>query len=204
MQQLDSAPLEEQHDAQRMQTPESQMSDYYAPSSMLEQAYATSSSSRRPSVATTHSDSATASSSSAQPPPRQTGIKETQRVRNAKLDALLLQLKTASPDIPWSEVAARAQAQFGDTFQVPALQMRWKRLTQARSNAGRDDRILAQAIRDYEANKWQIVAMRMKELGAAMDWSARDCQRRWLTLELDRLRAAGGEAGDAADERMEA
>ncbi|KAF2458378.1 hypothetical protein BDY21DRAFT_284661 [Lineolata rhizophorae] len=101
-------------------------------------------------------------------------------------DRLLLRLKDEE-NLPWKDIAARFQTDLGKTYQVPALQMRFKRLRE-RLRVWTDDDVAAlrHAHEYWEKNKFEIisakVSLQMTEYGASDKWSARHCHRKWQEM----------------------
>ncbi|KAF9690516.1 hypothetical protein EKO04_011367 [Ascochyta lentis] len=94
-------------------------------------------------------------------------------------DKLLLKLKEEE-SMPWKEIAARFQKDLGKQYQIPALQMRLKRLRERmRVWSEADVRALRMAHEYWAQNKFDIVAHKMLEFGAQEKWTARQCARKW-------------------------
>ncbi|KAL6707025.1 hypothetical protein ACN47E_004975 [Coniothyrium glycines] len=98
-------------------------------------------------------------------------------------DKLLLQLKDEEL-MPWKDIAARFQADLGKSYQIPALQMRLKRLRERmRVWTETDVRALRMAHEYWTQNKFDIIAQKMLEFGAHERWTARQCARKWTEVE---------------------
>jgi hypothetical protein len=76
-------------------------------------------------------------------------------------DRLLLQLKEEE-SMPWKDIAARFQSDLGKTYQIPALQMRLKRLRERmRVWTDTDVRALRMAHEYWAQNKFDIIAQKV-------------------------------------------
>lgn len=96
-------------------------------------------------------------------------------------DKLLLQLKEEEC-MPWKDIAARFQSDLGKTYQIPALQMRLKRLKERmRVWTETDVKALRMAHEYWVQSKFDIIAQKMLEFGAQERWTARQCARKWTT-----------------------
>lgn len=94
-------------------------------------------------------------------------------------DKLLLQLKEEE-SMPWKDIAARFQSDLGKTYQIPALQMRLKRLKERmRVWTDTDVKALRMAHEYWVQSKFDIIAHKMLEFGAQEKWTARQCARKW-------------------------
>ncbi|KAI8932462.1 hypothetical protein NX059_010647 [Plenodomus lindquistii] len=99
-------------------------------------------------------------------------------------DKLLLQLKEED-SMPWKDIAARFQSDLGKTYQIPALQMRLKRLRERmRVWTETDVKALRMAHEYWVQSKFDIIAHKMLEFGAQEKWTARQCARKW-TAEIE-------------------
>lgn len=79
-------------------------------------------------------------------------------------DKLLVQLKEEE-GLPWKDIAARFGSHHGKTFQVAALQMRYKRLREKyRVWQGEDVEALKQAYEYWEKCKWDIISSKVRGL----------------------------------------
>ena len=79
-------------------------------------------------------------------------------------DRLLLQLKEED-SMPWKDIAARFQSDLGKTYQIPALQMRLKRLRERmRVWTETDVRALRMAHEYWAQNKFDIIAQKVRRL----------------------------------------
>ncbi|KAI9847725.1 MAG: hypothetical protein M1837_001973 [Sclerophora amabilis] len=94
-------------------------------------------------------------------------------------ERLLLRLKDEE-NLPWKDIALRFQLELGKNHQVPALQMRYKRLREKlRVWTDSDVQALAQA-RDYwEKFKWDIISTKMLDFGCTEKWPPKYCIRKW-------------------------
>ncbi|KAF1940144.1 hypothetical protein EJ02DRAFT_467613 [Clathrospora elynae] len=98
-------------------------------------------------------------------------------------DRLLLQLKEEE-SMPWKDIAARFQSDLGKNYQIPALQMRLKRLRERMRVWNETDvRALRMAHEYWVQNKFDIVAQKMLEYGAQEKWTARQCARKWAEID---------------------
>ncbi|KAI9802478.1 MAG: hypothetical protein M1825_002863 [Sarcosagium campestre] len=97
-------------------------------------------------------------------------------------ERLLLRLKD-DENLMWKDIALRFQHDLGKNHQVPALQMRYKRLREKlRVWTDTDVHALEQA-RDYwEKFKWDIIATKMLEFGCGEKWPPKYCLRKWEEL----------------------
>lgn len=76
-------------------------------------------------------------------------------------DKLLLRLKDEE-SIPWKDIAARFQADMGKQYQIPALQMRLKRLRERMRVWGEADvRALRMAHEYWAQNKFDIISQKV-------------------------------------------
>lgn len=97
-------------------------------------------------------------------------------------DRLLIKLKD-DDGLAWKEIAARFQTDLGKTFQVPALQMRLKRLRERmRTWTESDVTALQLSVAFWDKHKFEIIADKMAEFGARDKWTARQCARKWQSL----------------------
>ncbi|KAF2656313.1 hypothetical protein K491DRAFT_597271 [Lophiostoma macrostomum CBS 122681] len=98
-------------------------------------------------------------------------------------DRLLIQLKDEE-SMPWKDIAARFQSDLGKTYQIPALQMRLKRLRERmRVWTDTDVRALRMAHEYWVQSKFDIISQKMLEYGAAEKWTARQCARKWAEID---------------------
>ncbi|KAF2875780.1 hypothetical protein BDV95DRAFT_674876 [Massariosphaeria phaeospora] len=98
-------------------------------------------------------------------------------------DKLLIQLKDEE-SMPWKDIAARFQSDLGKTYQIPALQMRLKRLRERmRVWTETDLRALRMAHEYWVQSKFDIISQKMLEFGAAEKWTARQCARKWAEID---------------------
>ena len=78
-------------------------------------------------------------------------------------DRLLVMLKE-DEGLPWKDIAARFGSHHGKTFQVAALQMRYKRLREKfRVWQGEDVEALRQAHEYWEKYKWEIISSKVSD-----------------------------------------
>ncbi|KAI9692588.1 MAG: hypothetical protein M1822_006819 [Bathelium mastoideum] len=97
-------------------------------------------------------------------------------------DQLLMRLKEEE-NLPWKDIAARFQSDLGKSYQVPALQMRFKRLRERiRPWTDVDINALRMAHEYWEKNKFEIISAKMTEYGAAEKWPAKLCARKWSDI----------------------
>ncbi|KAF2013933.1 hypothetical protein BU24DRAFT_424952 [Aaosphaeria arxii CBS 175.79] len=98
-------------------------------------------------------------------------------------DKLLIQLKDEE-SMPWKDIAARFQSDLGKTYQIPALQMRLKRLRERmRVWTETDVRALRLAHEYWVQSKFDIISQKMLEFGAAEKWTVRQCARKWAEID---------------------
>ncbi|KAF2822476.1 hypothetical protein CC86DRAFT_448249 [Ophiobolus disseminans] len=98
-------------------------------------------------------------------------------------DKLLLQLKEEE-SMPWKDIAARFQTDLGKSYQIPALQMRLKRLRERmRVWTETDVRALRMAHEYWVQNKFDIISQKMLEFGAQEKWTSRQCARKWAEID---------------------
>jgi hypothetical protein len=98
-------------------------------------------------------------------------------------DRLLIQLKDEE-SMPWKDIAQRFQTDLGKTYQIPALQMRLKRLRERmRVWTEADVKALRMAHEYWVQNKFDIIAQKMLEFGAAEKWTTRQCARKWQEID---------------------
>ncbi|KAK3080961.1 hypothetical protein LTS18_011508 [Coniosporium uncinatum] len=94
-------------------------------------------------------------------------------------DRLLLRLKDEET-LPWKDISNRFQTDLGKTMQVPALQMRLKRLRERmRIWTDADVSALRMAHEYWERSKFEIISAKMVDFGATEKWSPRQCARKW-------------------------
>ena len=76
-------------------------------------------------------------------------------------DQLLMRLKE-DENLPWKDIAARFLSELGKTYQVPALQMRFKRLRERiRPWTDVDINALRMAHEHWEKNKFEIISQKV-------------------------------------------
>ncbi|EMD69503.1 hypothetical protein GGP41_001340 [Bipolaris sorokiniana] len=98
-------------------------------------------------------------------------------------DKLLLKLKEQD-SMPWKDIAARFQTELQKSYQIPALQMRYKRLRERmRVWTDTDRKALRMAHEYWLQNKFEIIAQKMLEFGAQEKWTARQCSRQWQMMD---------------------
>ncbi|KAI9712992.1 MAG: hypothetical protein M1812_006740 [Candelaria pacifica] len=106
-------------------------------------------------------------------------------ISNAELSSeekLLLRLKD-DENLPWKDIALRFQYELGKTYQVPALQMRYKRLREKlRVWTDIDVQALQQAHEYWDKFRWDIIGAKMLDFGAVEKWPAKYCVRKWEEL----------------------
>ncbi|KAF1990374.1 hypothetical protein K402DRAFT_227855 [Aulographum hederae CBS 113979] len=99
-------------------------------------------------------------------------------------DRLLLKLKDEE-NMPWKDIATRFQTDLGKVYQVPALQMRLKRLRERLRVWTDTDLSALRMAHDYwERSKFEIISAKMMEFGAMEKWSPRQCARKWQELNV--------------------
>ncbi|TKX23384.1 hypothetical protein C1H76_4452 [Elsinoe australis] len=97
-------------------------------------------------------------------------------------DRLLVSLKEEE-GLPWKDIAARFGSHHGKTFQVAALQMRYKRLREKfRVWQGEDVEALKLAHEYWEKYKWDIISSKMLDFGIQERWPSKHCARKWAKI----------------------
>jgi hypothetical protein len=103
-------------------------------------------------------------------------------------DKLLLQLKEEE-SMPWKDIAARFQADLGKAYQIPALQMRLKRLRERmRVWTDADVRALRMAQEYWAQNKFDIISQKVSQCSLSQVGHKRLTQldaRVWCSGEVD-------------------
>ncbi|KAG9194365.1 hypothetical protein G6011_04400 [Alternaria panax] len=98
-------------------------------------------------------------------------------------DRLLLRLKKEE-NMPWKDIAARFHTDLNKSYQIPALQMRIKRLLERmRVWTEADLKALRMAHDYWEQSKFEIISQKMLEFGAQDKWPARQCSRKWQEID---------------------
>ena len=83
-------------------------------------------------------------------------------------DKLLLQLKD-DESMPWKDIAARVQTDLGKTYQIPALQMRLKRLRERmRVWTEADLKALRMAHEYWVQSKFEIISQKVRKSRLAL------------------------------------
>lgn len=103
-------------------------------------------------------------------------------------DKLLLKLKDEE-SMPWKDIAARFQDDLGKQYQIPALQMRLKRLRERmRVWSEVDVRALRMAHEYWMQNKFDIIAQKVRAINASiilsLELTTSDA-RVWRSREMD-------------------
>jgi hypothetical protein len=94
-------------------------------------------------------------------------------------DELLLRLKDEE-NLTWKEIQKRFETDINKTFQIPALQMRLKRLRERmRTWTEMDVQALRMAHDYWHNSKFEIIAAKMTEFGATEKWSPKQCYKKW-------------------------
>ncbi|KAL8933642.1 MAG: hypothetical protein Q9211_005665 [Gyalolechia sp. 1 TL-2023] len=102
-------------------------------------------------------------------------------------EQLLLKLKEEE-NLPWKDIAVRFQTDLGKSYQVPALQMRFKRLRERmRTWTETDVQALEQAYEYWEKFRFDIIAAKMLDFGASERWPAKYCARKWEEIHPGRI-----------------
>ncbi|KAF2434761.1 hypothetical protein EJ08DRAFT_581297 [Tothia fuscella] len=97
-------------------------------------------------------------------------------------DQFLLRLKD-DEGLTWKEIATRFQDEMGKSFQVPALQMRLKRLRERMRVWNEVDIHALRLAHEYWMNaKFDIIASKMNDYGSNERWSSKQCARKWQEL----------------------
>lgn len=118
---------------------------------------------------------------------RTSGTPHVAAIELSEEERLLLRLKDQE-NLAWKDIAAKFHAELGKPTQVPALQMRYKRLREKlRAWTPTDIQALVQAHEYWEKNKWEIISTKMIEFGSDERWPSRLCARKWdeLNPEFD-------------------
>ncbi|RAR09337.1 ER lumen protein retaining receptor [Stemphylium lycopersici] len=98
-------------------------------------------------------------------------------------DRLLLRLKEQE-NMPWKDIAATFLSKLGKNYQIPALQMRLKRLRERmRVWTDLDLKALRMAHDYWAQNKFEIISQKMLEYGAQEKWTPRQCSRKWQEMD---------------------
>ncbi|KAF2274404.1 uncharacterized protein EI97DRAFT_381683 [Westerdykella ornata] len=98
-------------------------------------------------------------------------------------DRLLIKLKDEE-SMPWKDIAARFQSDLGKTYQIPALQMRLKRLRERmRVWTETDIRALRMAHDYWVQNKFEIISQKMLDFGCTEKWTTKQCSRKWQEID---------------------
>lgn len=114
---------------------------------------------------------------------RKRSVSSTIPVDLGEEDRLLIQLKDEE-NMPWKDIAIKFQTDLGKVYQIPALQMRLKRLRERmRVWSDADVRALRSAHEYWIQSKYEIISQKMLEYGAAERWSARQCARKWAEID---------------------
>ncbi|KAK5722740.1 hypothetical protein LTR15_005973 [Elasticomyces elasticus] len=112
--------------------------------------------------------------------------KRTSSVASADMtedDRFLVQLKE-DESLPWKDIAIRFQKDKGKSFQVAALQMRYKRLREKyRVWEEQDLSALKLAHEYWDKYKWEIISSKMVDFNINERWPARHCARKWQELD---------------------
>ncbi|KAB8360598.1 hypothetical protein FH972_024336 [Carpinus fangiana] len=119
------------------------------------------------------------------PQPRSRGSRSnsTTSIQLQDEDRLLLHLKEEE-SLSWKDIAYRFQTDAGATYQIPALQMRYKRLKEKmRVWSDSDLEALRQAREYWEVKKWDIISNKMADFGASEKFSAEACKRKMNELD---------------------
>ncbi|KAI9861459.1 MAG: hypothetical protein M1813_005356 [Trichoglossum hirsutum] len=113
----------------------------------------------------------------------QPSVNTTGTVELTEDERLLLRFKDEE-NLPWKDIALKFQTETGRTFQVPALQMRYKRLREKlRVWSDSDIDALEKAREYWERCKWDIIATKMhSDFGVTEKWPAKSCYRKWTEL----------------------
>jgi hypothetical protein len=130
--------------------------------------------------------------------------KRTSSVASADMsedDRYLVQLKE-DENLPWKDIVTRFHTNKGKSFQVAALQMRYKRLREKyRVWEDQDIEALKLSHEYWEKYKWEIISAKvspqprclldhstdipqqMLEFGLNERWPARHCARKWQEID---------------------
>jgi hypothetical protein len=97
-------------------------------------------------------------------------------------DSFLLRLKD-DESLSWKDIANRFSNDLGKTVQIPALQMRLKRLRERmRVWTDLDVQALRMAHDYWVSNKFDIIAAKMADFGAVEKWNSKQCSRKWQEI----------------------
>jgi len=112
-------------------------------------------------------------------------ISESSPMTNVEIsdeDSFLLKLKDEDR-LSWKDIASRFQSDLSKTVQIPALQMRLKRLRERiKVWTDVDVQALRMAHDYYASNKFEIIAAKMADYGAADKFSSKQCTRKWQEI----------------------
>ncbi|ORY08068.1 hypothetical protein BCR34DRAFT_14992 [Clohesyomyces aquaticus] len=98
-------------------------------------------------------------------------------------ERLLLQLKDEE-NMPWKDIQARVESDLGRRYEVPALQMKLKRLRERMRVWTENDVRALRAAHDYWAqSKFEIISQKMLEFGASEKWTKQQCARKWAEID---------------------
>ncbi|KAL8763937.1 MAG: hypothetical protein Q9184_000380 [Pyrenodesmia sp. 2 TL-2023] len=112
-------------------------------------------------------------------------------------EQLLLKLKEEE-NLPWKDIAVRFQTDLGKSYQVPALQMRFKRLRERmRTWTETDVQALEQAYDYWEKFQFDIIAAKVSR------HERRNGQAKQMTDELDRCWTSGHPNGGPPNTALE-
>ncbi|KAL9087250.1 MAG: hypothetical protein Q9165_006744 [Trypethelium subeluteriae] len=115
-------------------------------------------------------------------------------------DQLLMRLKEKE-NLPWKDIAARFYSDLGKSYQIPALQMRFKRLRE-RIHPWTDVDInaLRRAHDHWEKQKWEIISAKMVDFGALERWPAMSCGRKLQEIVHDYKRITPNPTADLRED----
>ena len=99
---------------------------------------------------------------------------------------LLLRLREEQ-NIPWKDIAVRFESDFGKTYQVPALQMWFRRLKERMRQWTETDILALESAYEYwEHNTFDIISAKMLDFGVSERWPATYCARKLEELHFRR------------------
>jgi len=99
-------------------------------------------------------------------------------------EQILYQLAVEDKLPPWKEVAIKYKEQTGRLMNVPALQMKKKRLVERlRVWTPSDERALLLAFDGQHSMRWEQVAQEMLKFGCGEKWPKEMVERKWYELQ---------------------
>ncbi|KAF2835881.1 hypothetical protein M501DRAFT_902956, partial [Patellaria atrata CBS 101060] len=97
-------------------------------------------------------------------------------------ERLLLKLKE-DEKLPWKDIIRIFRSRLDKEYQIPMLQMRYKRLRgRLCQSADGEEKALRLADRHWETNKWDIISEKMLQFGSTHRWTPKKCAQKWQEL----------------------